>query len=81
MKLQQLLLAYEFDEIMPIINDMFPGTAKYRKPLKTAYDIMTTLKPVASRKTIHGSQRRRLQRAMGSKFRQRGDARKRRRLE
>ena len=25
MKLQQLLLAYEFDEIMPIINDMFPG--------------------------------------------------------
>ena len=52
MKLQQLLLAYEFDEIMPIINDMFPGTAKYRKPLKTAYDIMTTLKPVASRKTI-----------------------------
>ena len=38
MKLQQLLLAYEFDEIMPIINDMFPGTAKYRKPLKTAYD-------------------------------------------
>ncbi len=34
MKLHQLLQAYEFDELMPVINEMFPGTAKYREPLK-----------------------------------------------
>lgn len=53
MKLQQLFFAYDFDELMPIINEMFPGTSKYREPLKKAYDIMTTLKPVASKKSIH----------------------------
>ncbi|HEY9542810.1 hypothetical protein [Prevotella sp.] len=52
MKLQQLFLAYEFDEIMPIINEMFPGTSKYREPLQQAYEILTTMKPVASKKTI-----------------------------
>lgn len=30
MKLFHLLQAYEFDEIMPVINDMFPGTNKFR---------------------------------------------------
>ena len=52
MKLQQLLLAYEFDEIMPAINQMFPGTSKYREPLQKAYDILTNMTPVASGKTI-----------------------------
>ena len=38
MKLFHLLQAYEFDEIMPVINDMFPGTNKFRPQLKMAYD-------------------------------------------
>lgn len=52
MKLYQLLQAYEFDEIMIAVNDMFPGTKKYRSPLKKAYDILTSLRPVDSKKTI-----------------------------
>lgn len=52
MKLYQLLQAYEFDELMPVINEMFPGTAKYREPLKTAYEMMLNMKPVASSKSI-----------------------------
>ena len=52
MKLQQLIKAYEFDEIMPVINDMFPGTAQYRDPLNEAYNIMASTRPVASSKSI-----------------------------
>src|SRR3712207_7213823 len=52
MKLIHLLQAYEFEELMPVINDMFPGTTKYRKALKEAYDILLQLKPVESKKNI-----------------------------
>ena len=52
MKLHQLLQAYEFDELMPVINEMFPGTAKYRAPLKVAYDMMVGMRPVSSSKSI-----------------------------
>ena len=55
MKLHQLLQAYEFDELMPVINEMFPGTAKYRVPLKVAYDIMVGMRPVSSSKSIRYS--------------------------
>ena len=52
MKLSQLLQAYEFDEIMPVINDMFPGTSKFREQLKQAYEILQTMKPVPTKKSI-----------------------------
>lgn len=52
MKLHQLIQAYEFDEIMPVINEMFPGTAKYRDQLSEAYNIMTSMRPVSSSKSI-----------------------------
>lgn len=52
MKLYDLIQAYDFDEIMPEILNMFPGTAKYREPLKKAYDILTQLRPVPSKKSI-----------------------------
>lgn len=52
MKLIHLLQAYEFEELMPVINEMFPGTIKYRKALKEAYDTLLELKPVTSKKTI-----------------------------
>ena len=52
MKLQKLLQAYDFDELMPEINDMFPGTTKYREQLKTAYDILTNMHAVESKKSI-----------------------------
>ena len=37
---------------MPVINEMFPGTAKYREPLKEAYTILESLRPVNSSKSI-----------------------------
>ncbi len=52
MRLYELIQAYEFDEVMPVIVDMFPGTSKYEKPLKQAYDILLEMKPVASKKDI-----------------------------
>ncbi len=52
MKLYELIQAYDFDEIMPVISNMFPGTSKYRKPLQQAYDILLEMRPVSSKKTI-----------------------------
>lgn len=52
MKLIHLLQAYSFDELMPVINDMFPGTTKFRKQLGMAYDILINMKPVPSKKSI-----------------------------
>ncbi len=52
MTLHELLQAYEFDEIMPVIVDMFPGTGKYEKPLREAYNLLLQLRPVASKKSI-----------------------------
>ncbi len=53
MRLYELLQAYEFEEIMPVIADMYPGTAKYQEPLKQAYDILLSLRPVPSKRGIH----------------------------
>lgn len=52
MMLYDLLQAYEFDEIMPIITDMFPGTGKYEKPLHQAWNILLDMNPVLSKKNI-----------------------------
>lgn len=52
MKLYTLLQAYNFDELMRVINDMFPGTKKYREEFAQAYDLMINMRPVASKKTI-----------------------------
>lgn len=56
MKLYQLLQSYDFDEIIPVINEMFPGTSKFRKQLKQAYDLMLAMSPVASKQTIRYKQ-------------------------
>ena len=52
MKLYELIQAYDFDEIMPEISNMFPGTSKYRKPLQQAYDLLRKMRPVMSKKSI-----------------------------
>lgn len=53
MKLHHLLQAYSIDELMPVINDMFPGTSKFRPQFQQAYDLMMRMHPVASKKTIN----------------------------
>lgn len=52
MKLYQLFEAVDFDEIMPAVVEMFPGTGKFRPQLHNAYNIMRSMKPVASKKSI-----------------------------
>jgi len=52
MKLKDLLQAYNFDELMPIIADMFPGTGKYRYPLKVAYNLLMDTSIAPSKKKI-----------------------------
>lgn len=52
MKLKDLLQAYNFDELMPIIADMFPGTGKYRHPLKVAYNLLMDTSIAPSKKKI-----------------------------
>ena len=52
MTLHQLLQAYDFSEIIATINEMFPGTARYRQPLRQAYDILVGMRPVESKKNI-----------------------------
>lgn len=52
MKLYQLLAAYDFNELMPVINEMFPGTGKYREPLEKAYDMLMQTTPAFSKKVI-----------------------------
>ena len=52
MRLYDLLQAYEFDEIMPVVVDMFPGTGKFREQLKEAWNMLLDMKPVASKKVI-----------------------------
>ena len=52
MKLKQLFQAYDFEEVMPVINEMFPGTSQFRAPLKKAYDLLLDMEPVPSKKSI-----------------------------
>ncbi len=52
MTLYELLQAYEFEEIMPVIVDMFPGTSKYEKPLREAYNLLLQMRPAPSKKSI-----------------------------
>ncbi|MBR4238629.1 MAG: hypothetical protein IKQ03_04360 [Prevotella sp.] len=53
MKLIELLQTYEFEEIMDSIIQMFPGTRKYRAPLKQAYLTLLETDPILSDNAIH----------------------------
>lgn len=52
MKFYELLDTYNFDDLMTVVVDMFPGTGKFRKQLQHAYNILTNMRPVASKKRI-----------------------------
>lgn len=54
MLLHQLIQAYEFDEIMPIIAEMFPGTGKFHDQLEQAYNTLRDMEPAPGRQApIH----------------------------
>lgn len=52
MRLYELMQAYEFDEIMPIVVEMFPGTGKYSPQLRQAWELLLGMNPVSSKKVI-----------------------------
>lgn len=52
MTFQQLLKAYEFGELFPEIVTMLPQARTMRKRFEQAYDELSTLRPVASKKVI-----------------------------
>lgn len=47
-----MMQAYEFDEVMPAIVEMFPGTGKFKPQLRQAWDILLSMKPAPSKKSI-----------------------------
>ena len=52
MILKDLFETYDFDDIMEIVVDMFPGTTKYNKQLKQAYDMLLQVEPIDSKESI-----------------------------
>ncbi|MBQ7421704.1 MAG: hypothetical protein IJV27_06165 [Prevotella sp.] len=52
MKLQQLLQAYEFGEIFPELALMYQSARRKKEAFSKAYDLLTTMNPVPSKKQI-----------------------------
>lgn len=52
MKLYQLLQAYEFDELFPTINEMFPNARLHRDVFKNAHEMLCEIQPIFNKKSI-----------------------------
>lgn len=52
MKLYQLLQSYEFEEIFPYVNDMFPNAHLHREIFEKAFNMLCSIEPVSSKKAI-----------------------------
>lgn len=52
MKLKELLLSYEFDEVYPSVITMYPNAKRHKKEFKNAYDILTEMRPTPSKGSI-----------------------------
>ena len=52
MKLYQLLQSFDFEELFPTINEMFPNARLHRDVFEKAFDMLTTIQPIMSKKVI-----------------------------
>lgn len=52
MKLYQLLQAFDFEELFPTVNEMFPNAHLHRDVFEKAFDMLCSIQPVMSKKTI-----------------------------
>lgn len=52
MKFQTLLQSFSFEDIFPTLAVMYPNAKRHRKEFETAYEILTTIRPILSKKTI-----------------------------
>lgn len=52
MKLYQLMQAYDFGEVFPVVNEMFPNAHLHRDVFEKAFRMLQTMKPTFSKKAI-----------------------------
>ncbi len=52
MKLYQLFQSFEFEELFPAVNEMFPNAHLHRDVFEKAFNILCSIQPVPSKKTI-----------------------------
>ncbi len=52
MKLYQLLQAFDFEEIFPTVNEMFPNAGLHRDVFEKAFNTLCSIQPIPSKKTI-----------------------------
>lgn len=52
MKLYQLLQSYEFEEIFPTVNVMFPNAQLHRDVFEKAFSMLCDIQPISSKKVI-----------------------------
>ena len=52
MKLYQLLQSFEFEELFPAVNEMFPNAHLHRDVFEKAFDMLCNIQPIMSKKAI-----------------------------
>lgn len=52
MKLYQLLQAFDFEELFPTVNEMFPNAHLHRDVFEKAFDMLCKIQPIMSKKVI-----------------------------
>ena len=52
MKLYQLLQSFEFEEIFPTVNVMFPNAQLHRDIFEKAFDMLCNIQPITSKKDV-----------------------------
>ena len=52
MKLYQLLQSFDFEELFPTVNEMFPNAHLHRDVFEKAFDMLCNIQPIFSKKTI-----------------------------
>ena len=52
MKLYQLLQSFDFEELFPAINEMFPNARLHRDVFEKAFNMLCSIQPVLSKKVI-----------------------------
>lgn len=52
MKLYQLLQSFEFEELFPAVNEMFPNAHLHRDVFEKAFDMLCNIQPIRSKKAI-----------------------------
>lgn len=50
MKLYQLLQSFEFEEIFPTVNVMFPNAQLHRDIFEKAFDMLCNIQPITSKR-------------------------------